>query len=234
MREDEKRNYFITHIKELNTKNDEYENKAYEKIINNLFIKNLWGKEKAMGLDEYDSEKNSKLTLIPGHIYAFRYISSTNTTYDDGNIKFEFNDTLPIILCLNNTKTTVSGINLNLCNYALRTLILNDVFNLDPSFFAYEASEQSHRGQIPISKNITRFFMNKENQTKFLNNIVQKYKIKNYSLIFRTYSTKNIKTIRFIEAWQWQYIPFINYKQNIKQNVLQLIQHITGIDKVKI
>ena len=81
MREDEKRNYFITHIKELNTKNDEYENKAYEKIINNLFIKNLWGKEKAMGLDEYDSEKNSKLTLIPGHIYAFRYISSTNTTY---------------------------------------------------------------------------------------------------------------------------------------------------------
>lgn len=230
----ELRNNFIKHIKNLNKNNDDSENKAYTKVIDNLFIKNLRGQEKAMGLDEYDSEKNSKLTLIPGHIYAFRYLSASNVKYDDGTVKFEFNDDLPIILCTNNTNNTVSGINLNLCNYALRTLILNDVYNLDPNFFEHDASQQSHRGLMPVSKNITRFFMNKNNQTLFLNSIVQKYKIKNYSLIFRTYSSKNIKTLRFIEPWQWQYIPFINYKQNIKQNILQLIQHITGIDKIKI
>ena len=76
--------------------------------------------------------------------------------------------------------------------------------------------------------------MNKNNQTLFLKRIVEKYHIENYDLIFRTYSSSNIKTIRFIEPWQWQYIPFVNYKQNIKTNILQLIQHITKIDKVKI
>ena len=73
------KNGFIKQIRKMNEKNDKSEEKAYNKIIENLYIKNLWGKEKAMGLDEYDSEKNSKMTLIPGHIYMFRYLASEKT-----------------------------------------------------------------------------------------------------------------------------------------------------------
>lgn len=227
-------NSFITKIKKMNKDNDKFEDKAYDSIIDNLFIKNLWGKEKAMGLDEYNSEQNAKLTLVPGHIYMFRYNASKPTVYDNGDIHFEYFDSLPLLLCTHNSANLVYGINLNFCNYALRTLILNDVYNLDPQFFEHEASEQAHKGLLPISKNITRFFMNKKNQTIFLNRLTTKYHLSNYDLIYRTYNPKNIKTIRFIEPWQWQYIPFVNYKQNIKTNILQLIQHITKIDKVKI
>lgn len=229
-----RQNGFIQKIRKMNEQNDASEDKAYEKIINNLYIKNLWGKEKAMGLDEYDSEKYTKYTLIPGHIYMFTYKASEPTVYDNGDIHFEYFDSLPILLCMSYTDKIVSGINLNFCNYALRTLILNDVYNLDTEFFEHEASVQAHREQMPLSKNITRFFMNKENRTKFLNRLTQKYHIENYSLIYRSYNTSNIKSLRFIEPWQWQYIPFIKYKQNIKTNILQLIQHITKIDKVKI
>ena len=228
------KNGFIKQIRKMNEKNDKSEEKAYNKIIENLYIKNLWGKEKAMGLDEYDSEKNSKMTLIPGHIYMFRYLASEKTVYDNGEIRFEYFDSLPILLCFSFNNKTVSGINLNFCNYALRTLILNDVYNLDPWFFQHEASVQAHKSLLPVSKNITAFFMNKDNRTLFLNRLVQKYHIENYDIIYRTYNTNNIKTLRFIEPWQWQYIPFVNYKQNIKTNILQLIQHITHIDKVKI
>ena len=64
------------------------------------------------------------------------------------------------------------------------------------------------------------FFSKKENQDKFLNYIKVKYKLSNTAIIFRTYNINKIQQIRFIEPWQWQYIPFINYKQSVKESVL--------------
>ena len=58
-----------------------YTDKAFQSIIDNLFLKNLWGKWKAMGIDEYDSELNTKMTLIPGHIYAFKYNAEKPTKF---------------------------------------------------------------------------------------------------------------------------------------------------------
>lgn len=225
---------FLTDIKKMNKTNDKYEDKAYESIVENLFLLNKRGKWKAMGLDEYDSESNSKLTLIPGHIYMFKYITDTTTKYNDGHIKFEYYDTLPLVLCTGNNKNIISGINLNLCSYELRTLILNDVYNLDPDFFNTKASEQAHHGQLPISQNISKFFLNDDGQTKLLNYIKKKYNLQNTGFIFRTYSIKKIKDIRFIEPWQWQYIPFLKYKQSVKESILNMIQNITGISKIKI
>lgn len=225
---------FFTDIKKMNKTNDKYEDKAYESIVENLFLLNKRGKWKAMGLDEYDSESNSKLTLIPGHIYMFKYITDTATKYNDGHIKFEYYDTLPLVLCTGNNKNIISGINLNLCSYELRTLILNDVYNLDPDFFNTKASEQAHQGQLPISQNISKFFINDNGQTKLLNYIKKKYNLQNTGFIFRTYNIKKIKDIRFIEPWQWQYIPFLKYKQSVKESILNMIQNITGISKIKI
>ncbi len=225
---------FFTDIKKMNKTNDKYEDKAYESIVENLFLLNKRGKWKAMGLDEYDSESNSKLTLIPGHIYMFKYITDTATKYNDGHIKFEYYDTLPLVLCTGNNKNIISGINLNLCSYELRTLILNDVYNLDPDFFNTKASEQAHQGQLPISQNISKFFINDDGQTKLLNYIKKKYNLQNTGFIFRTYNIKKIKDIRFIEPWQWQYIPFLKYKQSVKESILNMIQNITGISKIKI
>ena len=225
---------FLTDIKKMNKTNDKYEDKAYESIVKNLFLQSKRGKEKAMGLDEYDSESNSKLTLIPGHIYMFKYITDTTTKYNDGRVKFEYYDTLPLVLCTGNNKNIIQGINLNLCNYDLRTLILNDIYNLDPNFFNSNASVQAHQGQLPISQNISKFFLHEGGQTKLLNYIKKKYNLKNEGFIFRTYNITKIKDIRFIEPWQWQYIPFLKYKQSVKESILTMIQNITGINKINI
>ncbi len=229
------KNKFLEHVKNLNKENKERtEDKSYESIFKNLILEHKHGDAKSMGLDEYDSEQYSKLTLIPGHIYIFKYMAKTAQEFEYNNIKFKYFDDYPLLLCLKNTKTQVSGINLNFCNYELKTLILNDVYNIDPEFFNETAYDQAHRKLLPLSKNITRFFMNNNNLTLFLNRLTNIYKLKTYSYIYRTYNVQNIKYIRFIEPWQWQYIPFLNYKGSIKTNVLQAIQHITGIDKVKI
>ena len=51
----------------------------------------------------------------------------------------------------------------------------------------------------------------------------KKYNLKNEGFIFRTYNITKIKDIRFIEPWQWQYIPFLKYKQSVKESILTMI-----------
>lgn len=225
---------FLTNIKNMNKENDKYEDKAFKSIVNNLFINNIRGQQKARNLDEYDSESNGKLMLMPGHIYTFKYMADKTTKYNDGRISFEYYDTTPIILCTGLNNNVISGINLNLCNFGLRTLILNTIYNIDPLFFDSDASIQAHKGLIPVSKNISSFFIKKENQALLLNTLKQRYNLKNTGLIFRTYSIDKIQNIRFVEPWQWKYIPFVKYDGSIKQSILQMIQHITGIDNIKI
>lgn len=225
---------YIQNVRKMMQDYQENKDKAFNKIIDNLFLKNLWGKWKAMGLDEYDSESNTKQTLIPGHIYAFKYNADKPTTYDNGKIKFEYFDRLPVILCLGYKNKVIRGINLNLCNYGLRALILNDIYNMDPEFFRHTASDMAHRGMIPISNTIQKFFLLEENIDKFLERIKTRYHIQNSGFIFRAYSPQKIQQIRFIEPWQWKYIPFLDYKQNVKNQTLQLIHSITGINKIKI
>ena len=72
------------------------------------------------------------------------------------------------------------------------------------------------------------------NESLFLKRIQDKYKLTNIKFIFRTYNPDKIRKIRFIEPWQWQYIPFLNYKQYIKETELKLIQQLTGISKIKL
>lgn len=225
---------FIQEIRNMTKEYSKYTDKAFSSLIDNLFLKNLWGKWKAMGIDEWDSESNTKMTLIPGHIYAFKYNAQSPTIYDNGRIKFEYFDKLPIILCLGHKDNIIKAINLNLCNYALRTLILNDICNMDPAFFRYKASDMAHMGQVPISNTIQKFFLNQDNVDLLLKRIKELYKVKETRFIFRTYDIKKIQGIRFIEPWQWKYIPFIDYKQNVKNSTLALIHSITGINKIRI
>ena len=66
---------FFNDIKEMNENNDKYEDKAFESIVSNLFLQNKWGKEKAMGLDEYDSESGMTYGVDAGTlgIYDIKY-----------------------------------------------------------------------------------------------------------------------------------------------------------------
>ena len=47
-------------------------------------------------------------------------------------IAFKFYDSLPILLVTKVTGKTFQGLNLNLCNRAVRAYIINTLHNLDP------------------------------------------------------------------------------------------------------
>ena len=222
---------FLLDIKDLQKNDKDIEKKSYESIINNLWIKNIKGKDKARGIDEYDTESLTNKTLIPGNIYSFIYKANTATKYNDGTIQFEYYDSLPIVLITNYNSKIIRGINLNLCNFALRTLILNTFYNIDPEFFEKTALQQANKNQIPHSEKISKMLLTEQNETKILQYIKQQYNIQNIGIIYRTYNIQNIKSPRLIEIWQWKYIPFLKYNQSIKQDILNKIYEVINIDK---
>ena len=224
-------NDFIKNIQ--NSKHDSAQ--AFQDIITDLMVRNKKGEEKCKDLDEFDSESNMPGVLIPGNIYIFTYNAQGPTIYEvPGEKPIEFYDSVPLVLITSNTKTTVRGINLNLCNYGLKTLILNIFYNLDPSFFEGDAQKLATKKQAVLSQKILTFLA-KGNAEATLNAYLKKmYNINSYDIIFRNYNVSNIKKIRMIEPWQWKILPNLDYAGNIKKEVLDKIHKITGIAKIKI
>ena len=211
------------------------EKAAYDSIIHMLFQLHLYGKEKARQLDEYDGESLfQKTTLYPGHIYAFIYKAKEPSVYDDGHIKFKYSDTLPIVLVTHIDRGRVRGINLNLCSYGLRAYILNTLYNLDLEFFNKTNSRMAGKGEAPISKSVTRTFLNEDTEKAFFEHIARECKLQHTEMLYRTYSVENIKEVRMIEIWQYKYIPFLTYTGEMKSDILQLIHKVTGTDNLRL
>lgn len=207
------------------------EKKAYESIINLLFKMKLYGKEKARDIDEYDGESLFKgTTLYPGQIYAFIYKADKPTVYNDGKIKFEYYDSLPIVLITHVENKIVRGINLNLCDYGLRAYILNALHNLDLEFYKRKNMDMAENKQAPISNNVARTFLNKQTEQAFYEYIKNSCKIKNTGFIYRTYSIDKIKNVRMIEVWQHKYIPFLTYTGEMKHDILNTVHKIMNVN----
>lgn len=224
-------NDFIKNVQ--NSKHDSAQ--AFQDIITDLMVRNKKGEEKCKDLDEFDSESNMSGVLIPGNIYIFTYNAQNPIVYEvPGEKPIEFYDSVPLVLITSNTKTSVRGINLNLCNYELKTLILNIFYNLDPNFFEGNAQSLAAKKQTVLSQKILAFLA-KGNAEATLNAYLKRmYNINSYDIIFRNYNVSNIKKIRMIEPWQWKTLPNLDYAGNIKKEVLDKIHKITGISKIKI
>lgn len=154
------------------------EKRAYESVIQILFRMKLYGKEKARQIDEYDGESLfSNTTLYPGHIYAFIYKAKNPSIYDDGQIKFTYSDTLPIVLVTHAEPTYIRGINLNLCSYPMRAYVLNTLHNLDLQFYRRGNLDIATKNKAPISENVMKTFMTLEKEKAFFDFIKDNCKL---------------------------------------------------------
>jgi len=61
---------------------------------------------------------------------------------------------MPILLLLGETAANITGINLNFCNKGLRTLILNQIQNIDVNFYNGGDLELYDAGKPVISNNV--------------------------------------------------------------------------------
>ena len=223
---------FINSIKEnRDIKRDEAENK----IIKSLMAQGNRQNDKLEGLDSYDSESMFNGRIYRGNIYIFTYKAKNPTKYTFNGQSTYFSDTMPVVLVISETATTIKGINLNFCNKGLKTLILNLITNMDEDFyFGGLAQKMTYNKQAAISEKVYTFLSDNSAEEKIIEYLNRAYPGVDYKSIFRNYAVSQIGDIRLIEPWQWKYLPFMNYNSFDKGDTLQAIQKISGIDQINI
>ena len=88
-----------------------------------------------------------------------------------------FYDSTPILLVTHVGNGVVSGINLNLCNRAVRAYTLNALHNLDLEFYARKHLTDANSGRAPFSQNVARIFSQRETESAFLKHIAIECKL---------------------------------------------------------
>lgn len=208
---------------------------AENAIIRSLIVQGKRQQEKLEGIGTYDSESLFNGKIYRGNIYIFTYVAKNPTKYSYKNQDVYFSDSLPVVLVIGETASTIKGINLNFCNKALKTLILNIITNLDEDFYFGDVAEKmAYNKQAPISPKVYKFLSDDNADQKIIGELQKTYSNIDYQFIFRNYAVSQIKDIRLIEPWQWKYIPFLNYDSFDKGDTLKAIQKISGIDQIHI
>ena len=225
-------NQFLDNIKNIR---DIKSVDAEEAIIKSLMVQNNRQNEKLEDLDSYDSESLFNGKIYRGNMYIFTYNAKNPTKYTYKGKDVYFSDSMPVVLITNETSTTIRGINLNFCNKALKTLILNILTNMDEEFYFDGLAQKMAFNKIaPISEKVYRFLSSNDAEEKIIKELKRDYPDIDYNILFRNYAVTNIKDIRLIEPWQWKYIPFLNYDSFDKGETLKAIQKIFGFDAIHI
>ena len=225
-------NQFLNNIKSIR---DIKSVDAEEAIIKSLMVQNNRQNEKLEDVDSYDSESLFNGKIYRGNMYIFTYNAKNPTKYTYKGKDVYFSDSMPVVLITNETSTTIRGINLNFCNKALKTLILNILTNIDEEFYFDGLAQKMAFNKIaPISEKVYRFLSSNDAEEKIIKELKRDYPDIDYNILFRNYAVDNIKDIRLIEPWQWKYIPFLNYDSFDKGETLKAIQKIFGFDTIHI
>lgn len=225
-------NQFLNNIKSIR---DIKSVDAEEAIIKSLMVQNNRQNEKLEDVDSYDSESLFNGKIYRGNMYIFTYNAKNPTKYIYKGKDVYFSDSMPVVLITNETSTTIRGINLNFCNKALKTLILNILTNIDEEFYFDGLAQKMAFNKIaPISEKVYRFLSSNDAEEKIIKELKRDYPDIDYNILFRNYAVTNIKDIRLIEPWQWKYIPFLNYDSFDKGETLKAIQKIFEIDTIHI
>lgn len=202
---------------------------AQESIIDILFRLNMHGPEKARQLDEYDGESRfNGSVMLPGQIYAFLYQANEPTLYTNGQVSLKFYDNLPILLVTRRKGKNVSGINLNLCNKAVRAFVINALHNLDLRFYNRQHLDIATEGNAPYSQTVGQTFVDPQKEAAFIKFVATECKLQNPDILYRNYNIDRIQRVRMLEVWQHIHIPFLSYHGEIKSEVLQAIYKLTG------
>lgn len=223
-------NEFYKNIKNTNITHED----AYNEIIGNLIINDLWqGLKMRNNLNAYDSETLFNGKMYRGNMYIFEYNANIPTKYTYNGNSVYFYDSLPIVLMTKELNGSFRGINLNFCNMALRTLLLNFITNLDYDFYFTDLAQKiAFNKNITISEKVYKFLSNDNAEQKIIDNLNNIFRGIDYSFIFRNYSINKIGKIRLIEPWQWEYIPYLNYVGTLKKETLEAIWTISGISNI--
>lgn len=195
---------------------------SYEEIAFKIFVDDLLrykktGTEKSNTITAMDMESQVPVKFIPSMFYTFMY-ASPNIDLANGKT---FIDAVPLILCVSNTGETVSGVNFNMLPNNVRAVIIDIIRDAFSEFY------NNLTGDYRINEKFAQYLISSPDSFVKLIKDTTGY---NITSAFRQYNLKYAKNIRLIEYDQWDYIPFLVFKDAIRGSNLAAIQKAMLVD----
>lgn len=192
-----------------------------ELLFDDLFIRNLQGKDKLKDIEDVNQEDLLKTINggipISGLIYTFLYKGE----FTQENLKFKTK--FPIILVTNFSLKFLEGVDLNLMPKNIRLIFLEAFYKMfKDEFDSMEVNLQNNINHL----NNKFIGLIKAGKLRDIFSYIYKLTGYNISMCYRKYDITLIDNIRLIELNNWKYIPFyipvdvitgINYEQLYKK-----------------
>lgn len=155
----------------------------------------------------------SGVSFIPSMFYTFSYESKMQ----DKMARQTFYDLVPVVLCMSNSGSLMSGLNFNFIPTDIRAVILDTIYNAYESFYTVSLD----KGEM-INDSFASVLMQDAGRG-FVGLLDSKLQAK-ISYAYRTYTISEIKNARLIEYDQWKYIPFLTFDDAVRGASLAKLQ----------
>lgn len=210
----------------MNSDRGKMEKESFDFLITDLLSRNLRGVDKQRTLTSHNMEDALKNQLVPSMFYILMYAKSDKPEVIGKN---EFYDVCPLIMCLNVNDKFVTGLNFNFIPNDVRARIIDLIVESNQKF--YQEMETSNINSIKANNPLGSMLISDKGVSSFLLFVKSKIGL-DVSKCVRTYDRKNIVNVRLIEYDEWNYIPYLSFKDSIRGSNLANIQRdvIMGTD----
>lgn len=178
---------------------------------------------------EWWEPTNPSAKIAPGQIYVFNYTGKSQLRLKQLSSNKEKAITLaesfPTVLATKavesekSGKKYLTGINLNYLTPETRAVLLDTIKSIDKDYFSNKVYSDVKNSKFSYSEGVSKAIYDSSKFFKLL-----KVVVKQPDLAVRTYCFDNIKGIKHIDIWAWQYIPFLNYDKCLDGVSLKALQ----------
>lgn len=216
---------------------EDIEGYAYTRLFENYLKHELRGDKKYIELESTDQEsvlyKFTRGRPVPGMIYTFLHFNKENLIQIE-NLKtgksISFHDYSPIVFCTyyDFVKKNMRGINLTLLPRQDRLKFLEAYYQYYKNFLIdIEKKTQENKIAVNLKYIIAAYTGKNPKLFQYFNKTQKSY----FEFGYRTYNLANVDKFRMIEYEEWNYIPFYNPTQVIKNVGLSKLYDLFNINK---
>ena len=215
--------YLETYMK---SNKGQMEKEAFDFLVTDLLAKNLRGNDKQRTLTAHNMEDMLKNQFVPSMFYLIMYAKSDKPETIGHN---DFYDVCPLIFCTGVNDKFITGINFNFIPNDIRARVMDLITESQQKF--YDEMETTNIKDVRANTPLGSLLISENGVSSFLSFIKTKTGV-DLSKCTRTYNRSIIVNVRLIEYDEWEYIPYLSFKESVRGANLANIQRdvIMGTD----
>lgn len=187
----------------IRTDRNKAENEAFSALVSDMMQKTEYTTKTITAIQ---MEQQSKTVFNPSMFYIFLY----NKPVKSGDT--DFFDRMPLVFCTGISADSMTGINFNYIPNNVRARFIDILFEGFTTFFD---DTEKKRTDLRLNETLIKEIISGRGIEMMVGYMKEHAKF-DISKCVRVYKRKNVLKPRMIEYDNWQYIPFLTFKDPVR------------------